>query len=147
MLQARETRLRFAQFFGSLFEVTSLYLESNLDGTFEECAREALVSGDVESLLVMCAAADRPVDVQGMCMMVTHAGEQLFSYLDTMEEWMTIDPTPQQRARMARHQEEDWQSETITPPPDWLMPNRYKVEPDTRLRLTVCMLQLTQKLY
>lgn len=116
--------------------------------------REALVTGDVESLLVMCAAAGKPVDVEGMCMMVTLAGEQLWSYLDTMEDWLANDPNPQQRARMqgfnAQHQEEplgqdpadnlnraqaDAYNRPSSPPPDWLLPSRYNVEPDTKLRL------------
>ncbi|KAI8384586.1 uncharacterized protein BYT42DRAFT_562997 [Radiomyces spectabilis] len=135
LLAWRETRLRFAQFFGALFEVTSLYLESNLDGTFDECLREALVTGDVESLLVLCVAADRPVDVEAMCTMVTHAGEQLWSYLDTMEDWMTTDPTPQQAAPL--EQLEHQTDQLIESPPEWLLQDRYKIHSDAKLRLKV----------
>ncbi|CAO3619596.1 unnamed protein product [Mucor hiemalis] len=133
----RDTRIRFANFFGGLFDVTSLYLESNLDGSFEECVREALVTGNAEDLLIMCVAADRHVDVEDMCMMVTHAGEQLRHYLDTMDTWMTTDPTPQQELRMRRDNEiraqEDLENES--PPPEWLIPDRYKVDKNTVLRL------------
>jgi hypothetical protein len=116
-------------------------LESNLDGSFEECAREALVTGNVQDLLVLCVSADRPIDVEGMCMMVTHAGEQLRLYLETMETWITSDPTPQQALRMQQersfrlvHDEETSEDNT---PPEWLIPDRYKVHPDTILRLKV----------
>lgn len=120
--------------------MTSLYLESNLDGSFEECAREALVTGNVEDLLIMCVSADRPVDVEGMCMMVTHAGEQLRLYLETMETWITNDPTPQQVLRMQQEQDiilVDDNNNSNNPPPEWLIPDRYKVHPDTILRLKV----------
>lgn len=119
--------------------MTSLYLESNLDGSFEECVREALVTGNVEDLLIMCVAADRPVDVEGMCMMVTHAGEQLRHYLDTMDTWMTTDPTPQQELRMRRDNEirSTQEDSNNSPPPEWLIPDRYKVEKSTVLRLKV----------
>lgn len=122
--------------------MTSLYLESNLDGSFEECVREALVTGNVEDLLIMCVAADRIVDVEGMCMMVTHAGEQLRHYLDTMDTWMTTDPTPQQELRMRRDNEIRNQpiidnNDSSSPPPEWLIPDRYKVEKSTILRLKV----------
>ncbi|KAF1802180.1 hypothetical protein V8B55DRAFT_1477768 [Mucor lusitanicus] len=142
---------RFALFFGSLFDVTSLYLESNLDGSFEECAREALVTGNVEDLLIMCVAADRPVDVDRMCMMVTHAGEQLRHYLETMDTWVTTEPTPQQELRMQQNQQllqneshataavaampPSSYSPSSSDPPEWLIPDRYKVQPDTILRL------------
>ena len=107
-----------------------MYLESNLDGTFEECAREALVTGNVEDLLIMCVAADRPVDVDRMCMMVTHAGEQLRQYLETMDTWITTEPTPQQELRMQQHERyrlaEDTQDANISSsssdPPEWLIP-------------------------
>lgn len=137
---------RFALFFGSLFDVTSLYLESNLDGSFEECAREALVTGNVEDLLIMCVAADRPVDVDHMCMIVTHAGEQLRQYLETMDTWITTEPTPQQELRMQQHeqyrlaenaQDANVSSSSSNDPPEWLIPDRYKVQPDTILRLKV----------
>lgn len=145
-------KTRFANFFGGLFDVTSLYLESNLDGSFEECVREALVTGNVQDLLIMCVAADRPVDVEGMIMMVTHAGEQLRHYLDTMDTWMTNDPTPQQELRMRRNREHAEaaaaaaannvtnngdEEEQDSSPPEWLIPDRYKVEKDTVLRLKV----------
>jgi hypothetical protein len=139
-------KTRFANFFGGLFDVTSLYLESNLDGSFEECVREALVTGNVQDLLIMCVAADRPVDVEGMCMMVTHAGEQLRHYLDTMGTWMTNDPTPQQELRMRRNHEIEEQQQNNTQentndssPPEWLIPDRYKVEKNTVLRLKVSL--------
>lgn len=119
-------------------------MESNLDGSFEECAREALVTGNVEDLLIMCVAADRPVDVDRMCMMVTHAGEQLRHYLETMDTWVTTDPTPQQELRMQQHEQhqfvENSQVENVLPsidPPEWLIPDRYKVQPDAILRLRV----------
>lgn len=125
-------------------------MESNLDGSFEECAREALVTGNVEDLLIMCVAADRPVDVDRMCMMVTHAGEQLRQYLETMDTWVTTEPTPQQELRMQQnhqllesehHAEASLSSSTYSPssndPPEWLIPDRYKVKPDTILRLRV----------
>lgn len=144
LIRDRDIRLRFAYFFGSLFKLTSLYLESNLDGTFEECVREALVSGDVESLFVMCKAASKPVEVFEMCMVVTHAGEQLWNYLDTMEDWLATDPTPEQRARLERSNNEatagarDGQDQyTDASPPEWLMPERYRVHQDTKLRLQV----------
>ncbi|CAO3698065.1 hypothetical protein G6F70_005734 [Rhizopus microsporus] len=143
-------RTRFASYFGQLFEVTSLYLESNLDGTFEECVREALVSGNAQDLLVLCLAAGRPVEVEEMCMMVYEAGEQFRAYLDTMQ----TDPTPQQELRMQhdnelrqqrllqRQQEQEQvggndvvdeiEEDMI---PDWLIPDRYKVHKDTVLRL------------
>lgn len=117
--------------------MTSLYLESNLDGTFEECVREGLVTGNVQDLLIMCVAADRQVDVEGMCMMVTHAGEQLRHYLDTMENWMTTDPTPQQELRMRSVAANSLEDEDQRPPPEWLIPDRYKVDKDTILRLQV----------
>ncbi|KAL1934776.1 hypothetical protein VTP01DRAFT_6958 [Rhizomucor pusillus] len=149
LIRDRDIRLRFAYFFGSLFKLTSLYLESNLDGTFEECVREALVSGDVESLFVMCKAASKPVEVFEMCMVVTHAGEQLWNYLDTMEDWLATDPTPEQRARLERSNNEatagarDGQDQyTDASPPEWLMPERYRVHQDTKLRL-----QLMKNLY
>ncbi|KAI8644257.1 hypothetical protein BD408DRAFT_413574 [Parasitella parasitica] len=133
---------RFALFFGSLFDVTSLYLESSLDGSFEECVREALVTGNVQDLLVMCVAADRPVDVDRMCMMVTHAGEQLRHYLETMDTWITTEPTPQQELRMQQNEEYEFvenvrqeDSRSLNEPPGWLIPDRYKVHPDTVLRL------------
>ncbi|RCH77493.1 hypothetical protein CU098_001067, partial [Rhizopus stolonifer] len=126
-MQNRKKHMRFALFFGSLFEVTSLYLESNLDGSFEECAREALVTGNVEDLLIMCVAADRPLDVDGMCMMVTHAGEQLRHYLETMDNWVATDPTPQQEYRIQQQQ----LFEGDTSPPEWLIPDRYRVEKNT----------------
>ncbi|KAI9499147.1 hypothetical protein BDB00DRAFT_795648 [Zychaea mexicana] len=137
----RQSRIRFARFFGQLFKVTSLYLESNLDGTFEECVREALVIGDVESLLVMCAAAERPVDVMHMCMMVNMAAEQLWTYLETFDDWLATNPTPEQRARIelneqAQQQRQQNMQEEL-PPPEWLLPDRYKVADDTKLRLTV----------
>lgn len=144
----RTVHTRFALFFGSLFDVTSLYLESNLDGSFEECVREALVTGNVEDLLMMCVAADRPIDVEGMCMMVTHAGEQLRHYLDTMDRWVTTDPTPQQELRIMQLQQQQAApvlfegSDEIHSPPEWLIPDRYKVEPDTILRLKVSHLKL-----
>ncbi|KAG2195653.1 hypothetical protein INT47_002892 [Mucor saturninus] len=131
----RGVRTRFANFFGGLFEATSLYLESNLDGTFEECVREALVTGNAQDLLILCVAAARPVDVEGMCMMVTDAGEQLRHYLDTMDHWMTTDPTPQQTFRL--HQEDDRTNSPPLPPPEWLIPDRYKVNKDAVLRLQV----------
>ncbi|KAG2222941.1 hypothetical protein INT45_012919 [Circinella minor] len=137
----RKERLRFARFFGQLFKVTSLYLESNLDGTFEECVREALVTGDVESLLVMCEAAERPVDVMSMCMMVNMAAEQLWTYLETFDDWLATDPTPEQRARMAQNeqaqQQQQLNGQEELPPPEWLLPDRYKITDDTKLRLTV----------
>lgn len=124
-----------------------MYLESNLDGSFEECAREALVTGNVEDLLIMCVAADRPVDVDHMCMMVTHAGEQLRQYLETMDTWITTEPTPQQELRMQQHEQyrlaENAQDANVSSssssndPPEWLIPDRYKVQPDTILRLKV----------
>ncbi|KAI8882417.1 hypothetical protein K501DRAFT_221294 [Backusella circina FSU 941] len=130
--QTRLVQSRFAHFFGSLFDVTSLYLESNLDGCFEECVREALVSGNAEDLLILCVAADRPIDIQEMCMMVTYAGEQLRHYLDTMDNLMTTDPTPQQELRM---QQQNQQVEHPPTPPEWLIPDRYKVDKGTILRL------------
>jgi hypothetical protein len=130
-------KTRFANFFGELFDVTSLYLESNLDGSFEECVREALVTGNVQDLLVMCVAADRQVDVEGMCMMVTHAGEQLRHYLDTMDNWMTTDPTPQQELRMRTRDAAEQSIEDTLPLPEWLIPDRYKVDKNTILRLQV----------
>ncbi|KAG0175789.1 hypothetical protein DFQ28_007773 [Apophysomyces sp. BC1034] len=136
LIHIRDRRLRFARFFGSLFEVTSLYLESNLDGTFEECVREALVAGDAEALLVMCVAAGRPVDVDGMCMIVTQAGEQLWSYIDTMEDWIMTDPTPQQQARLEGWRSSDnSNSQPFTSPPEWMLPDRYKVQANSKLRL------------
>ncbi|CEP17322.1 hypothetical protein [Parasitella parasitica] len=135
---------RFALFFGSLFDITSLYLESSLDGSFEECVREALVTGNVEDLLIMCVAADRPVDVDHMCMMVTHAGEQLRHYLETMDTWITTEPTPQQELRMQQNEQhqliqnaQDSDAQLSSQPPEWLIPDRYKVHPDTILRLKV----------
>lgn len=108
-----------------------------MDGTFEECVREALVTGNVQDLLIMCVAAARPVDVGGMCMMVTDAGEQLRHYLDTMDNWMTTDPTPQQEFRMNQDADRD-----INPPPEWLIPDRYKVDKNTILRLQVRLFTL-----
>lgn len=90
------------------------------------------MTGNVQDLLIMCIAADRQVDVQGMCMMVTHAGEQLRHYLDTMDNWMTTDPTPQQELRMSQDTNQDQ-----NPPPEWLIPDRYKVDKNTILRLQV----------
>ncbi|KAI7869405.1 hypothetical protein BDF14DRAFT_1741931 [Spinellus fusiger] len=119
--RVRERHIRFAQFFGSLFEVTSLYLESNLDGTFEECVREALVSGNAESLLALCVAADRSMEPDELCMSVSQAGEELWSYLDTVEDWRSVEPVSLR--------------ETQEAPPDWMMPERYKVNDDTKLRL------------
>lgn len=124
-----------------------------MDGSFEECAREALVTGNVEDLLIMCVAADRPVDVDRMCMMVTHAGEQLRHYLETMDTWVTTEPTPQQELRMQQNQQllqneshataavaampPSSYSPSSSDPPEWLIPDRYKVQPDTILRLRV----------
>ncbi|KAG0739185.1 hypothetical protein G6F57_010366 [Rhizopus arrhizus] len=144
MTENQKIRIRFANYFGRLFEVTSLYLESNLDGSFEECVREALVTGNAQDLLVLCLAAGRPVDVEEMCRMVYLAGEQFRVYLDSMDHWIHTDPTPQQELRMQRNQElreqrqregtesVDEAEEII---PDWLIPDRYKVHKDTMLRL------------
>ncbi|KAI7898555.1 uncharacterized protein BX663DRAFT_524575 [Cokeromyces recurvatus] len=126
----------FALFFGRLFDVTSLYLESNLEGTFEECIREGLVTGHAEDVLMLCVAANREVDVEGMSMMVSLAGEQLRHYLDTMEHWIAEDPTPQQELRIQQQQQQDIIT-TSSPPPDWLIPDRYRVHPDTKFRLKV----------
>ncbi|KAF7730297.1 hypothetical protein EC973_002541 [Apophysomyces ossiformis] len=149
VIQMRDRRLRFARFFGSLFEVTSLYLESNLDGTFEECVREALVVGDVEDLLAMCVAAGRPVDVDEMCMMVMQAGEQLWSYLDMMHDWVTTNPTPQQEARLHGWETDDnvnpneqslsqqEQQQSLLFSAECMLPDRYKVQAQSKLRLKV----------
>ncbi|CAO3648765.1 unnamed protein product [Cunninghamella echinulata] len=152
LLQKRQVCLHFTRFFGMLFEITSLYLESNLDGTFEECIREALVSGNVEGLLLLCISSDKPIDVDGMCLSVSQAGEQLWTYLDTIDDWMSTNPTPEQLARQQQQQQQnnnemsndndpnnnsnnnDQPQELVTPP-DWLMPDRYKIHPNTRLRL------------
>ncbi|KAI8139112.1 hypothetical protein BJV82DRAFT_628240 [Fennellomyces sp. T-0311] len=131
----RRQRLRFARFFGQLFKVTSLYLESNLDGTFEECVREALVAGDVESLLAMCATAERPVDVMHMCMSVNLQLEQLWSYIESLDDWIATDPTPEQRARIAQNEQQQQRQEDF--PPEWVLPDRYKITDDTKLRLTL----------
>jgi hypothetical protein len=127
-----------------LFDITSLYIESNLDGTFEECVRESLVSGNAEGLLLLCTASDRPVDVDMMCMSVSHAGEQLWNYLDTMNDWMETHPTPEQLARQEQQQrigdgvELDQHGDPApVSPPEWLMPDRYRVQPDTKFRLKV----------
>lgn len=132
----RKIRTRFANYFGSLFEVTSLYLESNLDGTFEECVREALVTGNVQDLLILCLAAGRPVEEDEMCRMVYMAGEQFRAYLDSMSRWMDTDPTPQQELRMQYNQSlrDQRQAEGVTEEemiPEWLIPDRYKVHKDT----------------
>ncbi|KAI8375523.1 hypothetical protein BD560DRAFT_71475 [Blakeslea trispora] len=138
-MKDRTKHTRFALFFGSLFDLTSLYLESNLDGSFEECVREALVSGNAEDLLIMCIAAYRPVDVEGMRMMVTHAGEQLRHYLETLDNRVTTDPTPQQEYRMQQQQQQQplFEGDDMqhTGPPEWLIPDRYRVAEDTVLRL------------
>ncbi|CAO3637564.1 unnamed protein product [Cunninghamella blakesleeana] len=163
LLQKRQVCINFTRFFGMLFEITSLYLESNLDGTFEECVREALVSGNVEGLLLLCISSDKPIDIDGMCLSVSQAGEQLWHYLDN---W-THNPTPEQLARQQQndpfnhhplHGDDDLHhfnqhlndpnhlnsndpqhghlipQELITPP-EWLIPDRYKIHPNTKLRL------------
>ncbi|KAI8327817.1 hypothetical protein BC941DRAFT_446267 [Chlamydoabsidia padenii] len=139
LLRRRKVGFQFARFFGMLFDITSLYLESNLDGTFEECVREALVSGNVEGLLLLCMASDRPVDVDMMCMSVSHAGEQLWNYLDTMDDWMATHPTPEQLARQEQAativENQDQDPPVISSPPEWLMPDRYKIQADTKFRL------------
>lgn len=154
LCRAHATRLHFARFFGKLFKVTSLYLESNLDGTFQECVREALVSGDVESLIVMRSASGRQEDVESMCMMVSTAAEQLWAYLNSMGDLMMADPTSEQQARLVHPpvgiQDDDNNNddidgddddEALSSPPDWLMPQRYTIHDDTRLRLKVCIRQ------
>ncbi|CDS13884.1 hypothetical protein LRAMOSA06058 [Lichtheimia ramosa] len=157
LCRAHATRLHFARFFGKLFKVTSLYLESNLDGTFQECVREALVSGDVESLIVMRSASGRQEDVESMCMMVSTAAEQLWAYLNSMGDLMMADPTSEQQARLVHPpvgiQDDDNNNddidgddddEALSSPPDWLMPQRYTIHDDTRLRLKI-MDELCQK--
>lgn len=142
----RTIRLRFARFFGMLFQATSVYLEFSLDGTFDECVREALLSGDVESLLVMCLAAERPVDVDNMCMMVSLAEEQLWSYIDLMADLTESNPTPEQEARL--RQSDQHQTTTPAAPssssssslPEWLLPSRYRIHESAPLRLKVNIL-------
>ncbi|KAI9032787.1 hypothetical protein CLU79DRAFT_163981 [Phycomyces nitens] len=151
---AREGHVRFAHFFGCLFEVTSLYLESNISGTFEECVGEALVSGNVESLLVLCVAAEKPVDVDDMCMMVAQAREEFWSYLDIMddlfphttatvnieEEILTggallVPSEPGAAVAQPQPPPPPPPPEPLEPPPDWMVADRYKVTADARLRL------------
>ncbi|ORZ10794.1 hypothetical protein BCR42DRAFT_422022, partial [Absidia repens] len=139
-LQRRKVCFQFARFFGMLFDITSLYIESNLDGTFEECVRESLVSGNAEGLLLLCTASDRPVDVDMMCMSVSHAGEQLWNYLDTMNDWMETHPTPEQVARQEQQADDGVEhgpesDPASVSPPEWLMPDRYRVQTDTKFRL------------
>lgn len=133
--QRRIQRLRFARFFGMLFQATSVYLEFSLDGTFEECVREALLSGDAESLLVMCLAAERPVDVDNMCMMVSLAEEQLWSYIDLMADLTESNPTPEQEARL--RQSDQTTTATSSSLPEWLLPSRYRIHDSAPLRLKV----------
>ncbi|ORX43492.1 hypothetical protein DM01DRAFT_361771 [Hesseltinella vesiculosa] len=134
----RRSCLRFTRFFGLLFEATSLYLESTLDGTFEECTREALVTGNAEALLLLCEAAQKPVDVESMCMSVSLAGEQLWFYLDTLDDRMTQQPTAEQLARIQLQQQQQEQQDQVDAPmtpPEWLLPERYQVHTNTKLRL------------
>lgn len=159
LLQKRQACLNFTRFFGMLFEITSLYLESNLDGTFEECVREALVSGNVEGLILLCISSDKPIDIDAMCLSVSQAGEQLWNYLDN---W-THNPTPEQLARQQQNnplnnnnndhdlninnnnndpnnndsQNNNYNPQELITPPEWLIPDRYKIHPDTKLRLKV----------
>ena len=118
-----------------LFQATSVYLEFSLDGTFDECVREALLAGDAESLLVMCLAAERPVDVDNMCMMVSMAEEQLWSYIDLMADLTEANPTPEQEARL--RQSDPHQTTTTSTLPEWLLPSRYRIHDSAPLRLKV----------
>ncbi|KAI8976513.1 hypothetical protein BDB01DRAFT_349789 [Pilobolus umbonatus] len=125
MSYPRDIRIRFSKFFGPLFAITSLYLESNLEGTYEECVREALVSGNVEDLFIMTLAAKHKVDIESMCLIVTTAREQLQRYLETIDT-----PSPERQYRLC-------QQTTPVDPPEWMIPDRYVIEEDTLLRLKV----------
>lgn len=120
-----------------LFQATSVYLEFSLDGTFDECVREALLSGDVESLLVMCLAAERPVDVDNMCMMVSLAEEQLWSYIDLMADLTESNPTPEQEARLRQSDQHQTTPPAPSSLPEWLLPSRYRIHESAPLRLKV----------
>ncbi|RUS34659.1 hypothetical protein BC938DRAFT_479322 [Jimgerdemannia flammicorona] len=128
ILQRRSRRLAFARFYGALFHVSSIYLESHLDGTMEECVREALVSGDVESLLEMYTAAGRDIDVDVLCAMVTNAGEQLYTYLNDL-------PSGAQQQEGGADGEANQLS--VYEMPEWLRPERYQVRDEVVLRLRV----------
>ncbi|KAG2174733.1 hypothetical protein INT43_005791, partial [Umbelopsis isabellina] len=129
LLQEREKRLRFARFFGRLFDVSSIYLEAHQNGTMDECIREALVAGDVESLYVFLTAARRDIDPDDMVMMVMQAGEQLWATLELAAELEEqFNPELVERRRSTGHGR-------IEHAPDWLLPTRYAVEDDSILRL------------
>ncbi|KAI9318114.1 hypothetical protein BX666DRAFT_1589921 [Dichotomocladium elegans] len=131
-------RRRFARFFGSLFQVTSVYLESHLSGTFDEATREALVSGDVESMLIMCEAAGKAsMDPEELMMIVALAEERLLSYIDLMGDLMSADPTPEQAARMNLASSGADGDTSHQQPPEWLMPSRYRIDTSNQLRLKV----------
>lgn len=132
LLQEREKRLRFARFFGHLFAVSSIYLEAHQNGTLDECIREALVAGDVESLYILATAAQRDVDTDELVMMVIQAGEQLWATLEMaaeLEEQFNPDLVESRRVANAGR---------VDLAPDWLLPTRYQVDDNTIFRLKVC---------
>jgi len=129
LLQDRQKRLRFARFFGHLFAVSSIYLEAHQNGTLDECIREALVAGDVESLYILATAAHRDVDAEEMVMMIVQAGEQLWATLE-----MAAELEEQYRPDLVESRRNSNAGRTYSAP-DWLLPTRYIVDDDTILRL------------
>lgn len=96
----------------------------------DECIREALVSGDVEALLIMYEAAGRDPDADALCSIVTSAGEQLYEHLRSL-------PPAAATARIQSGFEEE--EGEVYDVPEWLRPERYQISEDvmTRLRLLV----------
>ncbi|RUS18300.1 hypothetical protein BC937DRAFT_88949 [Endogone sp. FLAS-F59071] len=133
MLARQTDRLTFARFYGRLFHVSSVYHESHLEGTMDECIREALVSGDVEALLIMYEAAGRDPDVDALCGVVRSAGEQLYEHL------RSLPPAAATEAAGVQQQSGFEGDEGVYDVPEWLRPERYQINEDvvTRLRLLV----------
>ncbi|KAL1924091.1 uncharacterized protein VTP21DRAFT_7126 [Calcarisporiella thermophila] len=126
----REQRLRFSRFYGYLFRVTSLYLESHLEGTYQESVREAMVQGEVEGLCEMVLSSGYQLRVDTLCEIVVRAGEQLFAYL----QGLTRDPSTAQTSQQQQEVNGNAPDPEI---PTWLLPERYQIHPEVILRLTL----------